>query len=241
MGVRPYEVKIAQETLDDLRERLAAARWTDEVSGAEWDYGTNSSYLKKLAEYWRDEFDWRQQEQSINAFAHFRAEVDGFGLHFIRERGKGANPLPLVLLHGFPSSFLQMLKIIPLLTDPAGHGANAEDSFDVIVPSLPGYGFSDRPNERGMSVARMSELFAKLMTEELGYDRYAVRASDLGAGVAKELALAYADAVIALHLSGLGIGLATIKEIIAMHNGAIEVASSEGAGSTFAFWLPDPA
>lgn len=202
MGVESYEVKIAQETLDDLRRRLAAARWTDEVSGADWGYGTNLSYLKKLVKYWRDEFDWRAQEKSINDFAHFRAEVDGLGLHFIHERGKGANPLPLVLLHGFPSSFLQMLKIIPLLTDPAGRGADAEDSFDVIVPSLPGYGFSDRPRERGMSVARMGELFAKLMTEELGYERFGVRASDLGAGVSRQLALAHPDLLIGLHHSG---------------------------------------
>lgn len=202
MTAESFKVNISQETLDDLRERLAKTRWTDEVKGANWDYGTNLSYLKKLVKYWHDKFDWRKQEKSLNKFAHFRATVDGFGLHFIHERGKGENPLPIILLHGFPSSFLQMLKIIPMLTDPGNYGGKAVDSFDVIAVSLPGYGFSDRPKEKGMSVGRMSELFAKLMTKELGYERFAVRASDLGAGVSQQLALNHPDLLIGLHHSG---------------------------------------
>jgi pimeloyl-ACP methyl ester carboxylesterase len=124
------------------------------------------------------------------------------GIHFIHEQGKGKSPMPLILLHGWPSSFLQMLKIIPLLTDPANHGGKTSDSFDVIVPSLPGYGFSDRPKEKGMTVSRIASLFEKLMTEELGYKRYAVRGSDIGAGVAIQLALAHPDSVAGIHLSG---------------------------------------
>ena len=188
MSVEPFEVKVSQATLDDLRERLAATRWTDEVAGADWDYGANLSYIQELCEYWQDTFDWRAQEEKINRFNHFRTEVEGFGIHFIHERGKGENPTPLLLLHGWPSSFLQMMEIIPMLTDPEAYGGNVEDSFDVIVPSLPGFGFSDRPSEQGWGAYRIAGLFTKLMTEELGYERFAARASDLGAGVSKEIA-----------------------------------------------------
>ncbi len=202
MSTESFAVNIPQATLDDVRDRLARTRWTDEVAGAGWDYGANLAYLRELTSYWRDRFDWRTQEQAINAFPHFRAIVDGVGIHFIHQRGTGDNPLPLVLLHGWPSSFWQMLKVIPLLTDPAAHGGDAADSFDVVVPSLPGYGFSDRPAEPGMSVGRIADLCAALMAGELGYARYAARGSDLGAGVLQQLALVHPDALIGLHLSG---------------------------------------
>jgi pimeloyl-ACP methyl ester carboxylesterase len=201
MSVKPFKVQIPQETLDDLQERLLRSRWTDEVEDAGWDYGTNLNYLKELVNYWQNNFDWRSQEKYINRFAHFQTEIDDLNIHFIHERGEGQTNTPLILLHGWPSSFLQMLKITPLLTDPKSQGSGA-DAFDVIVPSLPGYGFSDRSYKRGMTVARIAELIFKLMTEELGYERFAVRGSDMGAGVAKELALTYPDVVIGLHLSG---------------------------------------
>lgn len=120
MAVQPFEIRVPQAALDDLRERLARTRWTDMVADAGWAYGTDLAYLRTLVEYWRDGFDWRAQEQSINAFAHFRAEVDGFGIHFIHERGKGDDPMPLLLLHGWPSSFLQMLDITPCSSIPRG-------------------------------------------------------------------------------------------------------------------------
>jgi pimeloyl-ACP methyl ester carboxylesterase len=212
MGAQPFTVQIAQETLDDLRERLARTRWPDEVAGAGWDYGANLAYMKELVAYWRNRFDWRAQEEALNRFAHFRADVDGCGIHFIHERGKGPNPLPLLLLHGWPSSFVQMLKIIPLLTDPASHGGDPADSFDVIAPSLPGYGFSDRPSERGMSVGRIAGLFATLMTDALGYRRYAARGTDLGAGVLAQLAVTQPDALVGLHLSGTNPYLGEVPE-----------------------------
>jgi pimeloyl-ACP methyl ester carboxylesterase len=202
MSVTPFTINITQDTLTDLQERLARTRWTDEVAGAGWEYGTNLAYLKEFIDYWQYHFDWRTQERALNAFSHFHAQVDGFGLHFIHERGKGDHPLPLVLLHGWPSSFWQMLPIIPLLTDPARYGGDAADSFDVIVPSLPGYGFSDRPGAKGMGLGRIADLLAKLLTEELGYERFAVRASDLGAGVAQQLALTHAERLIGIHQSG---------------------------------------
>lgn len=202
MSKQPFNVHIPQEALADLRARLAQTRWTDEVADAGWDYGTNLAYLKELLDYWQNTFDWRKQEEELNTFTHFRTTIDDVGIHFIHEHGKGEHPLPLVLLHGWPSSFIQMGKIIPLLTDPVQHGGDAADSFDVIVPSLPGYGFSDRPAKKGMSVGGIAVLFTKLLTQELGYEHYAMRGSDLGAGVIQQLALTHADSLIGIHLSG---------------------------------------
>lgn len=202
MSVEPFEVRVPQATLDDLRERLAATRWPDEIEGAGWDYGANLEYMKEIVGYWLEDFDWRAEEERINSFANFRAGVEDFGIHFIHERGRGENPVPLLALHGWPGSPYQMLKILPLLTDPASHGGDPADSFDVVVPSLPGYGFSDRPRERVMSAARVAELLHKLMTEELGYERYATRASDLGAGVSQQLALSHPESLLGLHHNG---------------------------------------
>jgi pimeloyl-ACP methyl ester carboxylesterase len=202
MSAAPFTIAIPQATLNDLRDRIARTRWPDEVADAGWDYGTNRAYLRQLMDYWQREFDWRAQEARLNAFPQFRATVAGVGIHFIHARGTGPAPLPLLMLHGWPSSFVQMLKIIPLLADPSAHGGDPADSFDVIAASLPGYGFSDRPTARGMSVAKMADLFHTLLTEELGYARYAVRGSDLGAGVISQMALAHPEAVIGLHTGG---------------------------------------
>jgi len=202
MSVQPFTVQVPQVTLDDLRDRLARTRWTDEVAGAGWDYGANLSYMKDLIAYWRDGFDWRVQEQTINQFAQYRATVDGYGLHFIYERGTGPNPLPLALFNGWPSSFYLYTKLIPLLADPANHGGDAADAFDVVVPSLPGYGFSDRPTEKGMTVNRMGDLFARLLTEDLGYPRFAAQGVDIGAGVVGALAQKHPEALVGVHMEG---------------------------------------
>lgn len=206
MSVETYTVHVAQRTLNDLRERLSNTRWTDEVAGANWDYGTNEAYLRGLVQYWQEKFDWRAQEAAINRFAHFRADIDGFGLHFIHERGKGENPLPLMLTHGFPDSFLRMVKIIPLLTDPEAHGGNAEDAFDVVVPSLPGYGFSDRPTEREVTHDRIADLFAQLMTNELGYTKFAAHGGDWGSSVTEQLALNHGASLAGIHLTEIPYG-----------------------------------
>lgn len=202
MSVQPFQIQVPQATLDDLQQRLTRTRWTDEVEGASWDYGTNLGYMKDLVDYWRTSFDWRAREKYLNSFSHFRADINGFGLHFIHERGKGPHPMPLILSHGWPSSFCEMLKIIPLLTDPASHGGRAEDAFDVVVPSLPGYGFSDRPTERGMTSERMADLLARLMTDELGYTRFAAQGGDIGGGITEQLADAYPDRLLGIHLNG---------------------------------------
>jgi pimeloyl-ACP methyl ester carboxylesterase len=201
MSIQPFKVEIPSSTLDDLQERLKRTRWTDEVSDAGWDYGTNLAYLKQLVDYWQNEFDWRTQEKALNQFSHFRTDVDGFNLHFIHQRGKGENPMPILLTHGWPDSFVRMLKLIPLLTDPQSHGGKPEDSFDVIVPSLPGYGFSDKPREKGFNVASVARLFARLMTEKLGYDRFAAHGGDWGSSVTEQLAAGYPDSLVGIHLT----------------------------------------
>jgi pimeloyl-ACP methyl ester carboxylesterase len=197
MQIETFKSAIPQETLDDLRVRLSQTRWPDEVEEAGWRYGANLGYMKELAHYWMTEFDWRAQERRINSFANFQAEVGDLRIHFIHERGKGRNPIPLLITHGWPSSFVEMLKLIPLLTDPAAHGGEASDSFDVVVPSVPGYGFSERPSKAGMTRWHVAELWAQLM-QGLGYARFGMQANDIGAVISAWLALDHPDRVIGL-------------------------------------------
>jgi len=201
MAIAPFRIEVAQSVLDDLQQRLGLTRYPDAVAGAGWDYGTDLDYLRELVGYWQSGFDWRARERELNALAHFRADVDGFGLHFIHQRGNGPRPIPILLSHGFPDSFLRMVDIIPRLTDPAAHGGEALDAFDVVVPSLPGFGFSDRPSERGFTVARIADLFARLMTEELGYTRFAAHGGDWGSGVTEQLALRHAERLVGIHMT----------------------------------------
>ncbi len=204
MNIHPFYVDIPQATLDDLRERLARTRWPDEVEGAGWDYGTNLAYLKELVAYWQHTFDWRVQEARLNQFAQFKTEIDGHLLHFIHERGKGPNPLPIILTHGWPDSFYRMHKIIPILTDPESFGGNAADSFDVIVPSIPGFGFSDAVRKPGWTVKQTAELWGSLMRDVLGYQRYAAAGGDGGSPISQLLALNNPASVIGIHLTDPG-------------------------------------
>jgi pimeloyl-ACP methyl ester carboxylesterase len=196
-----FRIAVPEDVLRDLRERILRTRWPDEIRGSGWEYGTSLHYLRELLGYWAEGFDWRAQETFLNTFHHFRAVVDGQSLHFLHERGRGLAPLPLLLPHGWPSSFYEMTKIVPLLTDPGSHGGDPADSFDVVVPSLPGCGFSDRPSDPGMHKTRMAELFAKLMADVLGYERFGTRGGDIGAGVVSLLALDYPERVVGIHLS----------------------------------------
>ena len=202
MSATPFTIDIPQADLDDLHRRLEMTRWPDAMDGAGWDYGTDPVYLRELVAYWRNGFDWRSQERRLNAFANFRAEVDGVDIHFIHERGTGPSPTPILLLHGWPSSFVQMLDLIPLLTDPATHGGDPADSFDVVAASLPGYGFSGSTTDRPMTQTRMGDLLHALMTETLGYTRYGIRASDIGAGVQSQMALGHPEAIAGMHITG---------------------------------------
>jgi pimeloyl-ACP methyl ester carboxylesterase len=199
MDFTPYAIDLPDATLVDLRERLARTRWPDEVGGAGWAYGTNLKYLRDLCAYWLEGFDWRAQERTLNLLPHFRAEIEGLGIHFIHVRGRGPHPFPLVITHGWPSSFFEIVKLIPLLTDPAAHGGAAADAFDLVVPSMPGYGFSDRPAHPFVS-ARVPDLWATLM-QGLGYARFGAQGGDIGGGVTARLGQRYPDLVAGIHVT----------------------------------------
>ena len=199
MAVQPYKIEIPGSVLDDLNSRLERTRWPDELPDTGWDYGSNLDYVRELVEYWRTEFDWHAQEKLINSFSHFKSAVDGLNIHFIHEKGKGPNPMPLVITHGWPGTFFEMYKVIPMLSDPASHGGDPADAFDVVAPSMPGYGFSDATDKRGLSVLSIGDLWAKLMSENLGYQRFAAQGGDWGARVTAKLGLSHGDKVIGIH------------------------------------------
>jgi microsomal epoxide hydrolase len=205
MAAENFRIEVAEEVLNDLRDRLDHVRWPDQTEGAGWEQGTELGYLRSLVDYWGDRFDWRAQEAALNRFAQFRAEVEGISVHFVHERGVGPNPLPIILTHGWPDTFARFQKIIPLLTDPVRHGGDPTDSFDVIVPSMPGFGFSGRPRRAGVNSFRVAGLWAKLMTEELGYRRFAAAGGDIGSGVTRYLAAAHPELVVGIHLTDVGI------------------------------------
>jgi len=201
MKVKPFVVRLPQSALDDLNDRLARTRWPDEIEGSGWDYGANLAYLKELVDYWLKRFDWYAQEKLLNSFPHFRAEIDDLNIHFIHQRGQGPKPLPLIITHGWPSTFFEMYKIIPMLADPAQFGGDPNDAFDVVAPSLPGYGFSDAPRSRGWTSVKTADLWVKLMRDVLGYDRFAAHGGDVGAGVTSRIGLVQPDRVIGIHIT----------------------------------------
>ena len=196
MSVQPYSISISPFVIEDLRERLGRARWPDEISDSGWEYGTNMAFLKDLCTHWGHGFDWKEQEDHLNTFAHFQTRIDEINLHFIHEKGKGADPIPLLLIHGYPDSFVRFLKLIPLLTAEGPDGL----SFDVIVPSIPGFGFSDRPSQPGMSPQRFAGMFARLMTQ-LGYEKFISHGGDWGSIISEELAFQFPDRLLGLHLT----------------------------------------
>ncbi len=203
MTVEPFTIEVPDATLADLSVRLAATRRVPADAAdaaAAWNAGTPPAYLRQLVDYWRSGYDWRAREARLNRFAQFRAEVGGTPVHFIHERGRGDAPLPLVLTHGYPDSFLRFVKLIPLLTDPAAHGGDARDAFDVVVPSLPGFGFSGKPTKAGATFD-IGDLWHELMTEVLGYERFGAHGGDWGSVVTEQLARSHADAVVGIHLT----------------------------------------
>ncbi|WP_334071334.1 epoxide hydrolase family protein [Paenibacillus sp. A14] len=205
MAVERFHIHVSDEILDDLQYRLRHIRWPDQVENTGWERGTELNTLKSLVSYWRDQYDWRVQESALNRFSQFRCHIDGFDVHFVHERGKGSNPLPLILTHGWPDSYLRYQKIIPLLTDPASYGGNPEDSFDVIIPSVPGFGFSSRPKQPGVNNLRVADMWAKLMTEELGYPKFGAAGGDIGSGVTRYLAANHPELLYGIHLTDIGI------------------------------------
>ncbi|MBC7934710.1 MAG: epoxide hydrolase [Rhizobacter sp.] len=194
---KSFKINIKQSILDNLKTRIANTRWPDEIENSKWEYGTNKTYLKELCEYWQNTFDWKKQEDYLNSFAHFKTTVDGISLHYIHLKGEGTKSIPLLLTHGYPDSFVRFLKIIPLLTK-----ADKNDlSFDVIIPSIPGFGFSDIPTEPGMNKKRIAALFTKLITEDLGYGKFVAHGGDWGAGIAEQIALYNAESLLGIHLT----------------------------------------
>jgi pimeloyl-ACP methyl ester carboxylesterase len=200
MAIEAFSIPFSQPAVDDLRDRLQRTRWPDEIAGANWGYGVDLKFLQQICGYWKDRFDWKAQVEKFSAVPHYRCFPKNIGIHFIHVRGKGPVPIPLILTHGWPGSFVEMMRIIPLLTDPVAHGGDSADSFDVVVPSLPGYGFSDRPTAPGVNLFRIAEWWADLM-DELGYNRCAAQGGDLGAGVTTALGLRHPDRMIGIHLN----------------------------------------
>lgn len=195
--IEPFRIRVPDEVLSDLQVRLRMTRWPDPSPGEAWEQGTDLEYLKQVIAYWADGFDWRAHERELNAFHHFRADLDGVRIHFIHERARGGHGVPLILTHGWPSSFIELLPLAPLLTDPTGHGLDGP-AFDLVIPSLPGYGFSERPAHA--NYRSVAGLWHRLM-RELGYERYGVGGGDFGAGVATFMALDDPDPVVGVYLS----------------------------------------
>lgn len=199
MRVEPFEIAIPERTLADLRERIARTRWPDEVDGVGWEQGTPRAYLRSLLADWADGFDWRAREAELNRLPQFRAELGGLLIHFVHVRAAAEGAIPLVLTHGWPSTFLEMLPLVPLLTDPAAHGIEAPP-FDLVIPSLPGYGFSERPRRPGLTTRAMAPLWDELM-RGLGYSRYGAGGTDFGAGVTTFMALDRPQPLTGIHLT----------------------------------------
>ena len=198
MQEKPFRVQFDSALREDLQRRLAETRWSDAVATG-WEYGMNESFLKALVEYWHSKYNFDAAEQRMNALPQYRANIAGFGVHYVHIRGKGPYPRPLLLMNGWPSSFAEYGRLAPMLADPAAFGGSADDAFDVVMPALPGFGFSDRPTRP--HEVNAEDLFNTLMTEHLGYSAYLASGTDIGAGVATRLALKYPNSVRGIHIA----------------------------------------
>jgi pimeloyl-ACP methyl ester carboxylesterase len=203
MPVEPFSIEVQDEVLSDLRARIRTTRWPDQVPDATWRRGTDLDYLKQLLAYWADGFDWRSRERELNAFDQFRAELDGAHIHFVHHLARRGKGIPLILTHGWPSTFVEMQPLVPFLTEPDAHGIDGP-AFDVVIPSLPGYGFSERPPRTGVTTRYTASLWHRLM-RGLGYERYGAHGTDFGSAVATFMALDGPGRIRGLHLSNLDI------------------------------------
>jgi pimeloyl-ACP methyl ester carboxylesterase len=199
-AIVPFKIHVSDAVFADLKRRLARTRFPDEIPGSGWDYGTNLKYLEELVAYWRDRFDWRAAERRLNQFDQFKTSIDGLDIHFIHQRSRNGNALPLVLTHGWPGSFVEFTKVIGPLTDPVAHGGRAEDAFHVVAISLPGFGFSGKPVEPGYGPEKIAGIVAKLMAR-LGYVRYGAQGGDWGSAISRFVAIDDASHVAGLHLN----------------------------------------
>ncbi|MGW8576108.1 epoxide hydrolase family protein [Streptomyces niveus] len=201
-AVEPFVVDVPQAGLDDLATRLAATRWPDELPGAGWSQGVPGHYLRELATYWRTEYDWRAQEAQLNRFPQFTTVIDGATVHFLHIRSARADALPLLITHGWPGSVVEFLDVIDPLTDPGAHGGDPADAFDLVIPSIPGYGLSGPTREGGWDVHRVALAWAELM-RRLGYERYGAQGGDWGHAITRELAAVDGERVVGIHLNTL--------------------------------------
>ena len=200
MAKEPFTVAILDETLRDLKERLKRTRFAADFANDGWEYGTNGGYLKRLIEYWIDGYDWRRAERQINSFHHYTTRIEGIPIHFIHEPGKGPHPIPIIMSHGWPWTFYDFHKIIGPLADPAAFGADPADAFDVVVPSMPGYGFSTPLAATGINNWRTADLWAVLMRDVLGYKKFAAQGGDWGALTSAQLGHKYAELLYGVHI-----------------------------------------
>jgi pimeloyl-ACP methyl ester carboxylesterase len=200
--IRPFQIQIPQADLDDLADRLARTRWPDELPGVGGDYGVSLDYVKGLAERWRTSYDWRKWEARLNDYPQFTTSIDGQNIHFLRVGSPAPDALPLILTHGWPGSVVEFLDVIGPLTDPAAHGGDPADAFELIVPSLPGYGFSGPTHERGWSNHRIARAWAELM-RRLGHTRYGAVGNDAGSLISPELGRIDPEHVVGVHVTQL--------------------------------------
>ncbi len=210
----PFTIAVPDAVLDDLRRRLRETRWATDFANEDWRYGTNGAWLQSMVGYWLDGYDWRAHEAAMNAFPQFKVDLDGIPIHFVHVKGKGPDPTPLILTHGWPWTFWDFHAVIGPLSDPAAYGGDPADAFDVVVPSLPGFGFSTPLTVPGVNAPVTADLWLRLMREVLGYDRFAAQGGDWGAIVTAYMGHRYAEHLIGIHLSLpalLGAGFRTVK------------------------------
>jgi pimeloyl-ACP methyl ester carboxylesterase len=200
-AARPFQLHVPDEAIADLRERLARTRWPDQAPGEPWAYGTPVADLQRLVAHWRDGFDWRAQEARLNAYPQFKVALHGIDVHYLHVPGRGPNPCPLLLSHGWPGSVFEFLELIPRLTDPARFGGDAADAFTVIAPSLPGYGLSFTPGQARFGIEAIADCFAELMTDVLGHRRFAAQGGDWGAFITSRLGAVHADKLLGIHVN----------------------------------------
>ena len=198
--IEPFDIRVSDDALADLQRRLAATRWPGNAPGDAWTYGTDRDFLEELIAYWQDSYDWRVHEAALNTFDHYTTEIEGQPLHFVHQEGRGSSPVPLLMTHGWPGTIWEMLPSVSPLSDPGAHDGAAADAFHVVVPSIPGFGFSGEPAQ-GTDIVRTAELWVALM-DKLGYERFAAYGSDWGAGVTRELGARFPDRVIGVHTPG---------------------------------------
>jgi pimeloyl-ACP methyl ester carboxylesterase len=203
--IKPFRIDVPQTDLDDLAERLGRTRWSEQLPGAAWERGVPVSYLRDLAGYWAGTYDWRLHEARLNEYPQFRTEIDGAPVHYLHVRSNEPDALPLVLVHGWPGSIVEFLDVIGPLTDPRAHGGGATDAFDVVIPSLPGFGYSSPVREPGWDSHRIAGAFAELM-RVLGYERYGAQGGDFGAFVAPDLGRVDPDHVVGVHVNAATMG-----------------------------------